>query len=82
MKYRLAESTLRKYDAQQLANHFERIQFKFDLQVYRIDRAYNSLYELGDDGYRYIGTLSKHNLEEELYSLYFAVEESISKACN
>lgn len=82
MKYRLAESTMKKYNAQQLANHIDRVQDKFDYQLYRIDTAYNSIYELCDGSYHYSGTLNKDNLLEKLWSLYFAIKHGDHKACN
>jgi hypothetical protein len=82
MNYQLSTSTIKKYNARQLANHIERVQDKFDFQLYRIDRAYGKIYRLFNGDYVFRGSYDKENLLEELNLLYQSIEQSDLKACN
>ncbi len=82
MNYQLSTSTIKKYNARQLANHIERVQDKFDFQLYRIDRAYGKIYRLFNGDYVFRGSYDKENLLEELNLLYQSIEQSNLKSCN
>ena len=82
MNYQLSINTIKKYNARQLANHIEKVQDKFDFQLYRIDRAYGKIYRLINGSYLYRGSLNKENLQNELWLLYQSIEQGDLKPCN
>lgn len=74
MKYRLSPKTIQKYTANQLANHIERVQDKFNLSQYMFDKAYGKVYKAFQGHYVFYCSLNKDNLVEELYSFYYFID--------
>ena len=85
MKYQLSPNTIKKYSTNQLVRHLQRVQDRFDLQLYKVEAyviddgneqlALGSIYRLMFGKYVFRGALTKKKLVDELSLLYQTIEQ-------